>query len=299
MWWRDGLELAKGTFRAWSDDKAPRMGAALSYYTIFSLAPLLVVVIAVVGLVFGEEAVRGRIVEQLSGLVGHEGAKLVETMIARVSEPRAGIIATVLGLATLLLGATAVLMELHDDLNTVWKVVPGPGRGWKGVLRDRLLSFGVVLAFGFLLLVSLVLSAGLSAVGAQLSDRLPGWVILAYVANYGISLLVVTLLMATIFVVLPEVKLAWRDVWIGSFVTAVLFHLGKLGIGLYLGKASVGSPFGAAGSLAVLLVWIYYTSQVFLFGAEFTRVYVTRFGRRPQPKRGAVPAPLASPLPAG
>jgi membrane protein len=298
MRWRDVPALAKETFRAWSDDKAPRIGAALSYYTIFSLAPLLVLVIAAVGLVYRQDAVRGRILEQLTGLVGRDGAQLVASMIAKASEPRAGLVASVIGVATLLLGATAVLMELHDALNTVWKVVPRAGRGWKGILRDRLLSFSVVLAFGFLLLVSLVLSAGLAALGARLSSALPGWVVLAYLANYGISLLLVTLLMATLFVVLPEVRIAWRDVWVGSFATAVLFHLGKLGIGLYLGKAAVGSPFGAAGSLAVLLVWIYYTSQVFLLGAEFTRVYVTHFGARVQPKRGAVLVPPV-PLPAG
>jgi membrane protein len=296
---RDTIGLARQTLRAWSEDKAPRIGAALSYYTIFSMAPLLVLVIAVVGLIYGPDAVRGRIVEQMSGLVGKEGAQLVQTMIAKASEPRAGIIASVIGIGTLLLGATAVLMELHDALNTVWKVVPRPRRGWRGMMRDRLLSFGVVLAFGFLLLVSLVLSAGLAAVGTRLQGTLPGWVVLAYVANYGISVLVVTLLMGTLFVVLPDVKIAWRDVWVGSFVSAVLFHLGKLAIGLYLGRASVGSPFGAAGSLAVLLVWIYYTSQVFLLGAEFTRVYVTRFGTRPQPKRGAVLAPPLEPAPAG
>ena len=280
--------LAKETFSSWSEDKAPRMGAALSYYTMFSLAPLLVVVIAVAGLVFGRDAAQGRIVEQMGGLLGQEGAKLLETMIAKASEPRAGIIATVLGLATLLLGATGVLMELHDDLNTIWKVAPAPGRGWRGTLRDRVLSFSVVLGFGFLLLVSLVLSAGLSAVGDRLADMVPGWVALAYVLNYGVSLLLVTLLMGTLFVLLPDVKIAWRDVWVGSFATSVMFHLGKLLIGLYLGKASVGSPFGAAGSLAVLLVWIYYTSQVFLLGAELTRVYTTRYGKPVRARRGAV-----------
>jgi membrane protein len=285
--------LLKETFKAWSGDKAPRMGAALSYYTIFSLAPLLVVVIAVAGLFFGEDAARGRLVAQLSGLIGREGAQLVETMVQKASEPRAGILATVIGLVTLVLGATGVLMELHDALNTIWKVVAPAGRGVVGTLRDRLLSFGVVLAFGFLLLVSLVLSAGLAAMGSRLSAMIPGWVVLAYVLNYGLSILLVTLLMGTLFVLLPDVRIAWRDVWVGSFVTAVLFHLGKLLIGLYLGKAAVGSPFGAAGALAVLLVWIYYTSQVFLFGAEFTQVYTRRSGRPVVPKHGAVPAPGA------
>lgn len=292
---REMAALAKATVRAWSDDKAPRMGAALSYYTIFSLAPLLVVVIAIAGMFFGEDAARGRIVAQLTGVIGQEGAQLVETMIQKASEPKAGIIATVIGLATLLLGATGVLLELHDALDTIWKVAPRPDRGWKGTIRDRVLSFGVVLAFGFLLLVSLVLSAGLAALGAHLKEVIPAWIILAYALNYGVSVLVVTLLMGTIFVLLPDARTAWRDVWVGSFITSILFHLGKFLIGLYLGKASVGSPFGAAGSLAVLLVWIYYTSQVFLLGAEFTRLYAARSGAPVQPKPGAVPLPQVPP----
>jgi membrane protein len=269
------------------------MGAALSYYTVFSLAPLLVVVIAVAGLFFGEDAAQGRIVDQLSGLLGRDGAQLVEAMIQKASEPRAGIIATAIGLVTLLLGATGVLMELHDSLNTIWKVVSPPGRGLKATVRDRLLSFSVVLAFGFLLLVSLVLSAGLAAMGSRLAAIVPGWVMLAYALNYGVSILLVTLLMGTLFVLLPDVRIAWRDVWIGSLVTSVFFHVGKVLIGLYLGKAAVGSAFGAAGSLALLLVWIYYTTQVFLFGAEFTRIYTVRFGSPVVPKHGALPAPQA------
>ncbi len=292
---RDTPGLLKETFQAWSDDKAPKMGAALSYYTVFSLAPLLMVVIAIAGLVFGRDAARGRIVGQLSGLLGREAAQLVETMIARASEPTAGIVAAAIGLSTLLLGATGVLMELHDDLNIVWKVTIKPGRGIKGMLRDRLLSFGVVLAFGFLLLVSLVLSAGLAAMGDRLRHLIPGWLVVAYLLNYGVSLVVVAALMATLFVLLPDVKIAWRDVWVGSLITSILFHLGKLLIGLYLGKAGVASPFGAAGSLALLLVWIYYTSQVFLFGAELTRVYTHRFGSPVVPKPGALPV-AGSPL---
>jgi membrane protein len=302
MRFADLPSLVKETFRAFSEDKVQRMGAALSYYTVFSLAPLLVVIIAVAGFFFGEDAARGRIVEQLTGTLGRQGAELVQTMIQKASEPKAGIIATVVGLATLLLGATGVMMELHDSLDAIWKVTPRKGRGWKGTVRDRVLSFGVILAFGFLLLVSLVMSAGLAAVGDRLDDLVPGWVVLAYVLNYGISVGLVALLMATLFVLLPDVHIAWRDVWVGSLVTSVLFHLGKLLIGLYLGKAGVGSPFGAAGSLAVLLVWIYYTSQVFLLGAEFTRVYTLRFGRPVRPRAGAgfrpEPGPAAHPAPA-
>jgi membrane protein len=274
---QSAIGLVKDTVRAWSADKVARMGAALSYYTVFSLAPLLIVVIAVAGLFFGEDATRGRIVDQLTGLIGADGARLVQTMIQKSSHPRAGIIATVIGLATLLLGATGVLMELHEALNAIWKT-ESQARGWRRALRDRLLSFGVVLAFGFLLLVSMILSAGLAAVGGRLSSMVPGWVVVGYVLNYGVSLLLVAALIGAIFKLLPDVRLRWRDVWVGSLVTSVLFHLGKFLIGLYLGKASVGSPFGAAGSLAVLLVWIYYTSQIFLLGAEFTRVHALRSG---------------------
>jgi membrane protein len=284
---QDFPSLVRDSFRAFSDDKVSKMGAALSYYTVFSLAPLLVVIIAVAGLFFGQDAARGRIVDQLTGTLGREGAELVQTMIRKASAPRAGIIATVVGLGTLLLGATGVLIELHDSLDTIWKVTPRKGRGWKGTLRDRLLSFSVILVFGFLLLVSLVLSAGLAAAGDRLGQVMPGWVALAYLLNYGVSVVLVAGLMATLFVVLPDVRIAWRDVWVGSLVTSVLFHVGKLLIGLYLGKAGVGSPFGAAGSLAVLLVWIYYTSQVFLLGAEFTRAYTLRFGRPVRPRAGA------------
>ena len=298
----DLKSLVKQSFQSFSEDKVSRMGAALSYYTVFSLAPLLVVIIAVAGFFFGEDAARGRIVAQLTGTLGRDGAELVQTMIQKASEPKAGIIAAVIGLGTLLLGATGVLLELHDALDAIWKVTPRKDRGWKGTVRDRVLSFGVILTFGFLLLVSLVLSAGLAAMGDRLGDMVPGWVALAYVLNYGISIGLVALLMATLFVLLPDVRIAWRDVWVGSLVTSLLFHLGKLLIGLYLGKASVGSPFGAAGSLAVLLVWIYYTSQVFLLGAEFTRAYTLRFGRPVLPRRGAQlttgPGPATHPAPA-
>ncbi len=272
-WW-----LTKETFDAWWTDKAPRIGAALSYYTVFALAPILILVIAVAGMVLGREAAQGEIVTQLRGLLGEQGAELVQGMILSSSEKKTGIIATAVGLITLLVGATGVFVELQDALNTIWKVEAKPGRGFKGLLRDRLLSFGMVLSLGFLLLVSLSLSAGLSALGGWLNRFMPAWVIFGYVINFAVSIGVVALLLATIFKFLPDVKMAWRDVWMGAIVTAMLFTAGKYLIGLYLGKASVGSSFGAAGSLAILLVWIYYTAQIILLGAEFTRVYALRFG---------------------
>jgi membrane protein len=279
------VAVAKKSFRDWSDDGAPRMGAALSYYTVFSLAPLLVVVIAVAGLFFGDAATRGQIFEQVQGVLGPDAAALIQSMIQKAGESRSGVVASIVGVATLLLGATGVLMELRAALNTIWKVRPRTGRKWTTLLRERLLSFGVILAFGFILIVSLALSAVLSAMGSKLDDIVPGWVVLGYVLNYGVSFLVVALFAATLFKLLPEAKVAWQDVWIGSLVTSALFHVGKWLIGLYLGKASVGSPFGAAGSLAVLLVWIYYSSQIFLLGAEFTHAYAERPHRQPERRR--------------
>jgi membrane protein len=288
--------LIKQTFQGWSEDKAPRLGAALSYYTIFSLAPLLIVIISVAGLVFGHDAAQGKLEEQLGGLLGADGAKVVQTMVLKASEKKGGIIGTVVGLVTLLVGATGVVIELQDALNTVWKVIPKPGRGIMGILRDRVLSFGLILGFGFLLIVSLVMSALLAALGGWLSNIIPGWVILGYVLSYGVSFVIIALMFAMIFKLLPDVKMGWRDVWIGSAVTSALFHVGKLAIGLYLGKASVGSAFGAAGSLAVLLVWIYYTTQLLFFGAEFTRAYADKYGSHVVPADNALPAPDAAAL---
>lgn len=288
--------LIKQAFQGWSEDKAPRLGAALSYYTIFSLAPLLIVIISVAGLVFGHDAAQGKLEEQLGGLLGADGAKVVQTMVLKASEKKSGIIGTVVGFVTLLVGATGVVIELQDALNTVWKVIPKPGRGLMGILRDRVLSFGLILGFGFLLIVSLVMSAVLAALGGWLSRIIPGWVILGYVLSYGVSFVIIALMFAMIFKLLPDVKMGWRDVWVGSGVTSALFHVGKLAIGLYLGKASVGSAFGAAGSLAVLLVWIYYTTQLLFFGAEFTRAYANKYGSHVVPADNALPAPDATAL---
>jgi membrane protein len=288
---RDAWVLLKETFSEWSNDKAPRLGAALSYYTIFALAPLLIVVIAVAGLIFGRDAAEGRLLGQMSGLLGEDAARALQAMVAKAGLHGGGVLATVIGVVTLGVGATGVVIELQDALNTVWKVIPKPGRGIRGLVRDRLLSIAVVLGFGFLLIVSLVASAGLAAVGNLLHGWIPGWVILGYLLNYGLSFAVIGGMLAMIFKTLPDVEMAWRDVWVGAAATSVLFHLGKFLIGLYVGKASVASAFGAAGSLAVLLVWIYYTTQLILLGAEFTRVYANRFGSRVVPSENAVAAP--------
>jgi membrane protein len=283
--------LLKSAGVEWSNDNAPRLGASLSYYTIFSLAPVLLMVIAVASLALGATAAQGKIVAQLSGLLGADAAKAIQTMLEKASHHGGGVIATVVGFVTLIVGATGVMIELQDALNTVWKVVAKPGRGIKGIIRDRLLSFGIVRGFGFLLLVSLVLSAAVALVDGWLRGFIRGWVIFGYVLSYGISLGLVALVLAAIFKILPDVKIAWRDVWVGALVTSALFHLGKFGISLYISKASVASTFGAAGSLAVLLVWVYYSSQIVLFGAEFTRVYANEYGTRVVADDNAIPVP--------
>jgi membrane protein len=284
--------LVKQSFSEWSDDNAPRLGAALSYYTVFSLAPLLLLVISIAGLFWGREAAQGQVFGQIAGLIGRESAETVQTALAEIHKKQSGsIISTILGFVTLLVGATGVMMELQGALNVVWKVVPKPGNGVLRAIRQRLLSLGLILTFGFLLLVSLVLSAALHVLGEWMSGVMPGWVIVAHVINNVVAIGVVTLLFALLFKLLPDAKVAWRDVWIGALVTAVLFTIGKFGIGLYLGQATVSSTFGAAGSLAVLLVWVYYSSQILLLGAEFTRAYANSHGSLVVPDANAVPAP--------
>jgi membrane protein len=286
---RDGWELVKQTFVEWDEDKVSRLAAALAYYTAFSLAPLLVISIGIAGMVLGEEAAQGTIVAQLQGLVGVDGARLIEHMILASRQPAHSITATSLGIAVLLFGATGVFGQLQDALDTIWHVKPRPGRGWRGILRDRFLSFTMVLGTGFLLLVSLVLSAVFAALGDYVGGLLPLPEVSLQIINLLVSLAVVTLLFALIFKVVPDAAIAWRDVWIGAAITALLFSLGKFAIGLYLGKSTVASTFGAAASLAILLVWIYFSAQILFIGAEFTQVYATRFGSRIRPARGAVP----------
>jgi membrane protein len=270
----------------WVEDKASRLGAALAYYTVFSLAPLLVIVIAIASFFFGKDAAEGQVTGQIQGLVGPEGGKAIEVMIANAANhPNTGIVASLLGVAVLLFGATGLFGQLQDALNTVWEVQPKPGRGVWGFIRDRFLSFSMVLGSAFLLLVSLVVSAALSALTGLLGDWQTG--VVGQVVNFLISFGVITALFAMIYRFLPDAKIAWRDVWLGAAITSVLFTAGKLLIGLYLGQASVGSAYGPAGSLAVLLVWVYYSAQIFLFGAEFTKSYADHFGSRIVPKPNA------------
>ncbi|WP_427912617.1 YihY/virulence factor BrkB family protein [Ramlibacter sp. MMS24-I3-19] len=260
--------------KSWSNDYAPSMGAAISYYTVFSLAPLLVIVIAVAGAVFGHEAVQGLISAQISGIVGPQGAKMVEGLIAAASDKNKGLIAGLISVIVLIVGATTVFNELQSALDRIWKVPESakPSGVW-GLLRERLLSFGLVLGVAFLLMVSLVVSAGLAALGNFAGGLMPGWNVLLYIINLFISLSLFTLLFALIYRFMPSTTVAWRDVWIGAFVTAVLFEVGKILISLYIGKSGMSESFQAAGAIVVLLAWVYYASQIFLLGAEFTKAY--------------------------
>jgi membrane protein len=293
--WGKVWPVVKQAFSEWSSDKCPRLGAALSYYTVFSLAPVLILVIAVAGIFLGREAAQGKIVEQLAGLLGLEASKMVQAAILKAGQTDGGLRASVIGVVTLLVGATGVMVELQDALNTVWKVLPKPGGGVKRFVRARLIALALVLSLGFLLLVSLVMSAGLELVSGWAGSLFPGWVAFGYLLNYVVSIGVIALFFALIFKLLPDAKVAWKDVWFGALLTSLLFHLGKYLISLYIGRASVASTFGAAGSLAVVLVWIYYSSQILLMGAEVTRAYANRYGSAVVPNENAIPAPHAAP----
>ena len=283
--WRLPIEVVS----AWSDDKAPRMGAALAYYSVFSITPLLVLAIGIGGLVFDRDVARGAILREIQTTVGEPAASTLETMIQKVQDDGHSIWATVVGLVTLLIGATGVFGELQDSLNTVWKVKPKPNRTYWDVIRQRFLSFAVVLGTGFLLLVSLVATALLNSLGLWLSGRLPGGTEIWRWINAAISFASVSLLFALIFKLLPDVHLKWRQVWIGAVTTALLFTLGKYAIGLYLGRSGATSAFGAAASLVVILLWVYYSTQILLLGAEFTRVLVLREGKPVHPESHAQP----------
>jgi len=276
-------KLTKNAVAAWSDDFAPSMGAALAYYTIFSLAPMLVIVIAIAGFFFGREAAQGEIVTQLHGLVGPTGASAVEALIKSASAPGRGIIAATIGVVTLMIGATAVFSELQSALDRIWKVPPKSKSGLRNLVFKRLLSFGMVLGLGFMLLVSLVLSAALAAFAKWWSGMLGGWTVVLEALNFLVSFGVITGLFAMIYKFMPTVTIPWRDVWVGAVVTALLFTIGKSAIGIYLGRTDMASGFGAAGSLVVLLAWIYYSAQIFLLGAEFTWVFSQMHGSRAAP----------------
>lgn len=277
-------KVLRRAFEGWWSDNVPRMGAALAYYTLFSLAPVLIVAIAIAGLIFGQDAVRGQIVGQIEGLVGHTGALAVQDMLEGAAKRSSSVPATIVGVITFFLGATGSFLELQTDLDAIWRVKPKAGGHFiRELLRQRFISFGLVLGLAFLLLTSLVVSAGLAAAHSYVGNTFPGVTILWEALNVLISLGIITVLFAMIYKVLPDVKLAWSDVWVGGLVTAGLFTIGKLLIGLYLGTSAFASTYGAAASVIVILVWVYYSTQIILLGAEFTRAYVDEFSPRRPP----------------
>ena len=279
--------LVRRSVAAWIDDDAASKGAALAYYTLFSLAPLLLIVTAVAGLVFGAEAARGEIFGQLQGLVGAPGAAAVQSLLESVNRPAGGWAATALGLVLMLLGATTVFAELQNTLDRIWRAPARPAGGLWLLLRARVLSFGLILGLGFLLMVSLVASAALAGLQRWWVPQFQGWALVLAVLDPASSFALVTLVFALIYKLMPRVRIPWSDVWVGALVTAGLFAVGRHLLGAYLGLAAVSAGFGAAGSLVVVLVWVYYSAQIFLLGAEFTWVYAHVLGsRRPQPAPG-------------
>jgi len=282
------LAVLKKTLFEVSEDKIPRLAASLAFYTLLSLSPLLFLAVAVAGFVFGEEAARGQIAAQLTQVFGAEAGEAIEAMIRYARQPGSGIVGTVIGIAVLFFGASGVFGELQDSLNTIWEVAPRPGRGVWGIIKDRFLSFTMVLGVAFLLLVSLVVSAALAAIGNWISG-FDAVEVVWEVVNFFVSMGLIALLFGLVFKVIPDVKVRWRDVALGAVVTAALFTLGKLLIGLYVGKAGVASPYGAAGSLVVIVVWVYYSAHILFIGAEFTQVYTRVMGAPVELKRGAIP----------
>jgi len=280
--------ILKLTYRDWKEDNASRLSAALAYYTVFSLAPMLIIIIAITGLIWETEAVRMQILSQVQDLIGPEGTDFVANLIADKGSPAEGIVALLLGIITLLFGALGVFNELHTSLNIIWNIKAEKTKGFfqsiKKLLMDRFLSFAMILAIGFLLLVSLVVTAALSATQETIGNAFPFSEFFIQIVNLAISVGVITILFALMFKFLPDAEISWHDAWIGAFITSLLFSLGKAAIGIYLGNSAVGSIFGAAGSLILILLWIYYSALILFFGAEFTQVYANQYGSKIAPE---------------
>ncbi|MGN6182881.1 MAG: YihY/virulence factor BrkB family protein [Thermoanaerobaculia bacterium] len=307
------ITVLKETFKEFGQDKAPRLGAALAYYTIFSIGPLLLIAVAMAGIFLGQEAARGQISDELAKIFGSQMSKSLEQMIEAAAKPKSGTIATIIGFVTLFFGASGVFGQLKDALNTIWNVEAKPASGVMGFVKQRFLSMAMVLGIGFLLLISLVFDAIISAMGPWLG-RFIGGEPLMQAIQLLLSFAISIVLFAAIFKVLPDLRISWHDVWIGSILTAILFVLGKFGLGIYLGKAAIGSAYGAAGSLVILLVWVYWSAQILFLGAEFTQVYARRFGslkgdtskqearaqaKKPEDRpKVAEPVPARAPIPA-
>lgn len=281
--------LFKDTFNQWNEDKAPQLGAALAYYTVFSLAPLTLVLLAVFSLVFGgSQEAHAKITAQMKSFIDPSAVQVIEQILDKASKPSSGVVATVVGVVIALFGASGVFGALQDALNTIWGVKPKPGQGIRGFLKARFLSFGMVGGVCFLLLVSLAFSTVVQSLGGYLDHVLPGGPALPLAINLVLDVFVITLMFALIFRFLPDAKIAWRDVWVGAGMTTALFIIGKWALGLYLASGSAGSAYGAASALITTLLWVYYSAQILLFGAEFTQVYANAYGSHVEPEPNAL-----------
>jgi len=291
--WRDIKSIFSASLGEWSKHKAPRLGAALAFYTLLSFAPLLLVLVSVVGMVLGHQTAEADVVAQVQSLVGSQSAKAAEALIEGSRNTTQGIIATIFGAFTLLFGASGVLIELRDALNTIWEV-PTPERsGLKkisGFVKERLFSFALVLAVAFLLVVSLAVSAWISALGEWSASILPAHEVILHIVNSAVSFAIITGLFSAIYKFLPDIRIEWRDVILGGAVTSLLFNIGKLALGIYLGKASFASTYGASASIVVLIVWVYYSGQIFFLGAEFTKTFANCYGSQPSRRPDALVA---------
>lgn len=299
--WCDIKELFAGAFAGWSKHKAPRLGASLAFYTLLSLTPLLLVAVSIVGLVFGQKAAESDIVQQVRQLIGPQGAKAISALLEGAQNKTHGVIATAVGLLTLLFGASGVLIELRDALNTIWEVQPRQLKGFqtiKSFIQERLFSFALVLAIGFVLLVSLAINAFIAALGSFSAAVLPAYEAILHVVNSLVSFVITAGLFAAIYKIMPDVRIEWRDTILGGAVTSFLFTFGKLVIGLYLGKASFASTYGAAASIVVFIVWVYYSGQIFFLGAEFTRAFAERYGSAPARHPDGMVKPASETAPA-
>ena len=288
--WLKGIgELLKESFRGFSEYKVPKLSASLAYYTVFSLVPLLIVIIFLTSIFLGREAVEGSIYAQIQGFVGDDAAKQIQDIIKNASITGKGTVAAIIGIVTLLIGATSVFGEIQDSVNDIWGLKPKPKQGWLKLIKNRLLSFGIIGSLGFLLLVSLAITAVVEALGKRLEAAFPNvTVVVFYITNLVLTLGVTTLLFAVIFKVLPDARIKWKDVWAGAISTSILFMIGKFAISFYISKSDVGSTYGAAGSLVILLVWIYYSSIILYFGAVFTKAYAKKYGSSIKPNEYAV-----------
>ncbi len=281
--------IIKKTAIAWNAADPFREAAVVSYYAIFSIPALLVIIIAAAGLVFGREAVSGHISAQISSAMGAETAKQVEEIIAKASETKASIVASIIGVITLIMGATGVFAQLQKSLNLIWDVEAKPKKAWLKTLKDRLFSFGLILSIGFLLLISLFISAALSAFSDWIKAHLPDFMMFLFRAlSFVVSFAVITILFTLMFKILPDVKVKWKNVWIGAMITTLLFIIGKFALGLYFGKAEPGSTYGAAGSIILIMLWVNYSSMIVFFGAEYTKQFSLHYGEEIKPKRDAV-----------